>query len=125
MSEFIENIKNKKIYDTELLYKELENLKQIERSGEELIEKYILKQRLNTNKIEFGVLDNCFYIQVLVQTFKQDRYTPIEMDKFKFVYPLEHSRIILPEIQSIKKKIFYFYLTKTLNFLSDLNIRHT
>jgi len=124
MSKFIENIRDKKIYDTGLLYRELEDLKQIAVSGDELIEKYILNQRLNTNKIEFGVLDNCFYIQVIVQTYQQDRYKPIEVNKFKFIYPVEENQIVLSERQIIERKIFNFYLTKTIGFLSDLNIRY-
>jgi len=124
MSEFIENIKYKNIYDTELLYKELEELKQIEISGDKLIEKYILNKKLNTNKIEFGVLDNCFYIQVIVQTYKKDRYEVIEADRFKFIYPIEKNQIILSEQQTTKIKIFNFYLTKIIGFLCDLNIRY-
>ena len=124
MSKFIENIRDKKIYDTGLLYRELEDLKQIAVSGDELIEEYILNQRLNTNKIEFGVLDNCFYIQVIAQTYQQDRYKPIEVNKFKFIYPVEENQIVLSERQIIEKKIFNFYLTKIIGFLSDLNIRY-
>ena len=124
MSEFIEKIRDKKIYDTGLLYRELEDLKQIAVSGDELIEEYILNQRLNTNKIEFGVLDDCFYIQVIVQTYQQDRYKPIEVNKFKFIYPVEENQIVLSERQIIERKIFNFYLTKTIGFLSDLNIRY-
>ena len=124
MSEFIEKIRDKKIYDTGLLYRELEDLKQIAVSGDELIEKYILNQRLNTNKIEFGVLDNCFYIQVIAQTYQQDRYKPIEVNKFKFIYPVEENQIVLSERQIIERKIFNFYLIKTIGFLSDLNIRY-
>ena len=124
MSEFTENIRDKKIYDTGLLYRELEDLKQIAVSGDELIEEYILNQRLNTNKIEFGILDNCFYIQVIAQTYQQDRYKPIEVNKFKFIYPVEENLIVLSERQIIERKIFNFYLTKTIGFLSDLNIRY-
>ena len=124
MSKFIENIRDQKIYDTGLLYQELEDLKQIAVSGDELIEEYILNKRLNTNKIEFGVLDNCFYIQVIAQTYQQDRYKPIEVNKFKFIYPVEENQIVLSERQIIERKIFNFYLTKTIGFLSDLNIRY-
>lgn len=124
MSEFIEKIRDKKIYDTGLLYRELEDLKQIAVSGDELIEEYILNQRLNTNKIEFGVLDDCFYIQVIAQTYQQDRYKPIEVNKFKFIYPVEENQIVLSERQIIERKIFNFYLIKTIGFLSDLNIRY-
>ena len=124
MSEFIENIKYKKLYDTGLLYQELENLKQIAASGDELIEKYILNQRLNTNKIEFGVLDNYFYIQAIVQTYQKDRYKPIEVNRFKFIYPIEENQIILSKQQTIERKIFNFYLTKIIGFLSDLHIRY-
>jgi len=125
MSKFIENIRDEKIYDTGLLYKELADLKQIAVSGDELIEKYILNQRFNANKIEFGVLDNCFYIQVIVQTLTQNQYKPIEVNRFKFIYPVEKNKIIITKQQPIEIKIFKFYLTKTIGFLSDLNIRYT
>ena len=124
MSEFIENIKYKKLYDNELLHNELKILNEIAEAGDELIEKNILNKKLNTNKIEFGVLDNYFYIQVIVQTYQQDRYKPIEVDKFKFSYPIEENQIVLSERQIIERKIFNFYLTKIIGFLSDLNIRY-
>jgi hypothetical protein len=125
MGKFTEKIQYEKIYDTGLLYQELEDLKEIEKAGNKLIEEYILNQKIDTNKIEFGVIDQCFYIQVIVKTIKMNRYKPIEMNRFKFIYPIVENSIMLSEQQSINKKIFHFYLTKTIGFLRDMNIRYS
>jgi len=125
MGKFTEKIQCEKIYDTGLLYQELEDLKEIEKAGNNLIKEYILNQKIDTNKIEFGVIDQCFYIQVIVKTIKMNRYKPIEMNRFKFIYPIVENSIMLLEQQSINKKIFHFYLTKIIGFLRDMNIRYS
>lgn len=121
MSEFIDKLKYQKIYDVDLLDTSLQNLKRIEKQGTALIKKFILEQSLETSKIEFGILDGYFYIQIIVKSFSTKKWQ-VDTDTVKFSYKITDNKLSFNS--ELNKQIFDFYFPKIFQFLNICNISH-
>jgi len=120
MSKFLDNLNNAHLYDTNMLHRELSELQRIDKEGTALIKSYILDSKLNAHQIEFGILNQEFFIQVIVKTFTYK--SAIETDCIKFTYPIKNSKLKFNT--DLDKKIFDFYKIKTYQFLNNMLISY-
>ena len=121
MSKFIEKLKYQKIYDVNFLDTTLKELKGIEEQGNVLIKEYILGQSLEASKIEFGILDGYFYIQIIVKTFSTKKLQ-VNTDRVKFSYEIIKNKLYVNS--ELDKQIFDFYFPKIFQFLNSCNLEY-
>lgn len=121
MSKFVEKLQYQKIYDADLLDAELNDFLTMREKGIALIKEFILEQNLETSKIEFGVLNGYFYIQVIVKTFSTKKWQ-VDTDFVKFSYKIKENKLHFNS--ELNKQIFDFYYTKIFQFLNICNLEY-
>lgn len=121
MSKFLDKLNNEYLYDAYLLYMELNQLQSISEQGNTLIQQYILDLKPNAHKIEFGILNQQFFIQVIVKTLSTNKMA-FDTDFIKFTYPITNDKIEFNT--DIDKQIFHFYKIQIYQYLLGVGIRY-
>lgn len=121
MSKFIEKLRYEKTYDVHMLNKELTTLTKISEEGSIYIKTHILEQKLDTSKMEYGILDDYFYIQVILKTFSVEKWK-VDIEFFKFSYKITENKLYFNS--ELDKQIFDFYYIKVFQFLNICTLEY-